>query len=143
LNAFNTEGLIMHLSIRVLTRYRWLFAAGIVAATLLPGAPARAVPAAGFPQLLVIGRLTDACTNAAIGDGSVRLASVGDPTAVENNGGHFMFTGLPGGQYVLTANAIGYVDGSVRLLLPAVQDQTGAVFHADLALVPTGGCPGG
>lgn len=134
---------MMHLSSAVLRRYRWLFAAGIAAATLLPGVPARAVPA-GHPQFLVIGRLSDACTSAAVGDGSVRLASLSDPTAVEsNNGGHFMFTGLTAGQYLLTAGAPGYDEAGMRLLLPAVQDQTGAVFHADLTLVPSEGCAGG
>ena len=134
----------MHRSIRALRCSRWLVAAGMAAATLLPAVPARAVPA-GLPQFLVIGRLINACTNGAIGDGSVRLTSLSDPTAVEStDGGHFMFTGLSAGDYLLTATSSGFGDGSVRLLLPAVQDQTGAVDHVDLSLFPSGGpCAGG
>lgn len=132
----------MHTSIRVLRRSRWLVAVGMAAATVVPAVSAQA-RSAGLPQLLVIGRLTDACTNRAV-DGSVRLASLTDPTAVEStNGGHFMFTDLSPGTYLLTARAAGFVDGSVRLLLPAVQDQTGAVDHVDLPLSPSTPCTGG
>ncbi len=96
-----------------------------------PDPPARAA---------LVGRVTDSCSARPLDGVSIVLSSGGERsdtfrTSTTNDGGHYLFRGLPGGDYQLEVRGLPAVQ---RFFVSVAGD--GGVTHFNITLVAPGPC---